>query len=639
MATVLRDQRVESLMVAITYASKHYYSGNPIMTDSEFDELIRQLRELDPENELLSTPGTGFNPKDITHLKKYEHLTTVGSLDKIKHEDVINGLTKDFSEYFVASLKLDGGSAVAYYENGILLRVLSRGDGTIGLDITRNILASGTVPTEISDRSIVAVRGEVVMTYDSFDVLGGSSPRNRAVGLSQSVHARDDELSHLRFIAYDIPVKKSGSVVIDKIADFNKLEELGFLVVPWQIYNGWMTFVSDAIEGEIDLSVWNRLPDVLENRFSRGTFRENVPVDGLVLTKPEYTNLRTNGYMVPSYESIAYKFLDESAITTVVDIEWNLTRTGRYVPVAIVEPVELAGATIQRVTMNNADFLQESMAGVGSKIEIVRSNMVIPMITHTLLPIQPDMPQYCPVCGILFTKHGPDLICANQNCSHKQEAIVRAILNHTVPDGIGEITITKIIETYDIQDLSDLKAFAYGITQETDFGPHYAGLILAMAETIRNLKLTPGKVMQLANIPQVGNKVRENIDTNINRADFMSMLILGMPAPHMAEQMNAPAYKNLCELWARVEAIVEFVGKDNVVSPETLTKPKMRVTITGALSIYRREFVELLNVEEVSISKAQVLIANSPSNSSKYRKAVERGIPIMTEDEFRAEYR
>lgn len=634
---------IQQLEQEIREASQAYYgSGKPIMSDDHFDGLVSRLRELDPDNELLKTPGTGFNPELVTHLRKYEHITTVGSLEKLKHQEVIEGRTEAFSDYFVASLKLDGGSAVAYYNEGVLHRVLTRGNGDIGLDITKNVLYGGTIPVIIKNKNIVAVRGEVLITQESFSQLGGKDPRNRANGLATSVHVGKDELKHLKFISYSILAKKKGSTVIDKISDLNALEEAGFLVVPWQLYNGWETFVDDAMNGDIDLSI----PGVLENilrtewRFARGSFRELIPVDGLVLTKLEYVLARDERYSIPVYPSIAYKFNDESATTKVLELDWTLTRTGRYVPVAVIEPVELEGAIIQRVTMNNMDFLQENMAGVGATIEIVRSNTVIPKIVGTHYPVQPDLPQYCPVCGIAFGKVGPDLACLNQACSHKQSSIITAILNYVLPDGLGQTTIDKIIEAFSLQDLAMLTDWIYIVNPERlyMFGDHYTELIMEMVEKVKNLKLTPGEVLQLANIPQVGKRVKEKIDANVTLEEFCQALRVRQPSSVWATYMNAPAFENLSKLWERIEAIVEFIGHDNLRKPLVVTDGKVKVTLTGALSMPRKQLVKLLGIEEVSIGKAEVLIADKPSNSEKYKKAIERNIPIMTEEEFRSQY-
>lgn len=639
------EKTIEELVDEIRRASKAYYAGASIVSDQHFDQLVEHLRQLDPAHKTLDEIGWGYNPDSDKHLKKFPHFTKIGSLDKIKHDDVIAGRTPDYFDYFIASLKLDGGSAIAYYDKGNLVRVLSRGNGLEGLDITKNVLVGKTIPTKIKDSRIVAIRGEIVITYKSFNTLKGSSPRNRAVGLSQSIHSSKDELEHLKFIAYDIPVRMKGTTIIDKISDLNRLEDLGFLVVPWQIYNGWINFVADASNGNIDLSNWSYLPSVLENRFSRGTFRENIPVDGLVLTRLDYVLVEVKEHVFPEYKSIAYKFHDESASTSVRRIEWTLSRTGRMIPVAIVEPVEISGATIKRVTLNNFQWLEELQAGIGADIEIVRSNMVIPMIVDVhQRSLDYNAPMFCPYCPHELKRVGVDLVCANMNCPYKQEVIVRAILTHVMPDGLGETTLDTLIKEFNLDELSELAKFRNEVMEEhlTIFGPHYTKLIMRMVCSLRDLKLTPGQILQLASIPQVGNKVREKIDTHVRFSYFRDALGRKKPGESWKQYMNAPAFENLNRLWSRVEAIVNFVGVENVIDPFIksipLTKPKIKVTITGGLSMPRKELVKELNVEEVPINQAEVLIADVSSSSSKYKKAMEREIPILTEEEFRDKY-
>jgi DNA ligase (NAD+) len=219
---------VQTLEGRIREAAQAYYDGTPILADAAFDWLITQLAALAPGHALLTTPGWGYQP-GTAPLTTGHHLVTMGSLTKVKYK---HEHTAPFcAGPVVASLKLDGGAACAIYWQGVLQRVLSRGNGTVGLDITQNLRHG--VPAVLKDPGIVAVRGEVLLTEAGLRAVGGTSPRNRAVGLSQSLYAKQDEVRHLRFVAYDLSVRTATCPVMNKEDDLHALTSQGFEVVPY----------------------------------------------------------------------------------------------------------------------------------------------------------------------------------------------------------------------------------------------------------------------------------------------------------------------------------------------------------------------------------------------------------------------
>jgi DNA ligase (NAD+) len=318
----------------------------------------------------------------------------MGSLPKVKYHQ---RHTAPFcAGPVVASLKLDGGAACAIYAHGVLQRVLSRGNGKIGLDITQNLRHG--VPASIPNHGIVAVRAEVLLTESRFQAVGGASPRNRAVGLSQSLYAKSNEVRHLRFVAYDLAVRTATCPVVDKQGDLDLLHSQGFEVVPyWTFPNG---------EAFLELGATSL------HRYEQG-----YPVDGMVVSAmaPKVQTL-PHGVAV-HYPSVAVKYPDVSAVTTVKDVCWQVTRTRRLVPVAVVEPVQLADAIVSRVTLHNVMWARERGIGIGASVAIVRSHMVIPRIVEVLVPAPVACPVTCPRCGQSVTVAGRDLVCLNTACA------------------------------------------------------------------------------------------------------------------------------------------------------------------------------------------------------------------------------
>ena len=645
----------ENLENRIKKASQAYYDGEPIMSDEEFDGLVEQLREIDPENELLKMSGTGYSPfpDNVTymdtdsmqvdlspeseekiknlqermlnnHLKKFTHDFHVGSLEKMKHEDHEKWIRGDF----VITPKMDGGSAVAYYKDGKLIRVLSRGDGNIGLDITRNILVGGTVPRFIKTRDVRAVRGEIILNYEDFKIIGGSHPRNRAVGLSQSVHVSDDELKYLKFVAYDIPIRTRRPVTT-KCGVMEYLGGLGFLTAPWKNCPSWEQF-------QRNIEIHQMLNYVIDGK--------KIPVDGLVLSSNGIRSSQENVL----FESIAYKFKSEVAETVVEDIEWNISRTGRLVPVLVVKEVHISGANISRVTANNVNWISEMGCGKGSRIEITRSNEVIPMVTRVIDPVNPTIPTACPECSMEMIEDHRDMVCPNPLCSSKIDSTLKRILYMFTPDGIGDSSIDQLFQIFHIKDLDSLKNFIKQATKRQigeHFGPSTTDKLSEMILHVGHRDLTIRDVMYVSNIPRVGHTSSKKLGDNVSIEDFGNAIrSLKVPDKWRNYVSTGPGFENLKNNWGKVVDVIRFYGIERIVKEDlAIHHPSVEVTvcITGKLSKPRKQLYEefrMSGVDEASIKSCDVLVCNEKSSSNKYRTAEKRGIPIMSEQDFRRNY-
>ncbi len=650
----------------IREASQAYYDGQPIISDDEFDDLVEQLRKIDPENELLKKSGTGYIPfppddvvygdtdsmlvpidtqvgknlsdfqnglLDANHLRKYNHKIHAGSLDKMKHSE-----SKKFTDDpFIVSLKLDGGSAVAYYTNGNLDIVLSRGDGNVGLNITKNIVAGGSIPTKLLLNKTIAVRGEILLTYEDFDKIGGTHPRNRAVGLSQSIHVSEDEVKYLKFFAYDIPLVNDNRVgtmeMYDKFITMRLLDALGFLVSPYEFYDDWDEFLKFIEQGWVGIQK--------ENTEFEGA---HLPVDGLVISeiKP------IDDPNINEYRSIAYKFESEVAKTVVKDIEWNISRTGRLVPVLVVREVHISGANISRVTANNVNWISEMGCGKGSKIEVTRSNEVIPMVTRVIDPVNPIIPTICPECNTELIKDHRDLLCPNPVCSSKIDSTLKRILYMFAPDGLGDSSIDQLFQIFHIKDLDSLKNFIKQTSRSQIgkyFGPSTTDKLSEMVLHVEHRDLTIRDVMYVSNIPRVGHTSSKKLGDNVSIEDFRDAIgSLKVPDKWRNYVSTGPGFENLRNNWGKIVDVVRFYGIERIVKEDPAIQysdVKVTVCITGKLSKPRKQLYEefkTFGVDEASIKSCDILVCNEKSTSNKYRTAEKRGIPIMSEQEFRGNY-
>lgn len=596
----------------LTRWSQNYYDGNPEVDDATFDYHLELLRKIDPNNQIITKTAHGYSPVSI-HLQKCAHTFVCGSLEKIKETD---GITWT-NESFIVTPKFDGGSVVAYYKAGKIDKILSRGNGYIGLDITRNVIHC--VPMTIQDHTITSVRGELLVSYEYAKETGASHPRNKAVGLSQSINSTQEELNELKIVFYDLPEYIGSPFDI-----LNKLNTNGFVIPFFKEFSNWSKFKEFAAQ-------YNKTEIKIPG------FDGIYPIDGLVLS-------------LPNKKSVAYKFTNEIAESTVLDISWQLSRTGRYVPVLDIEPTELSGATISRVTANNYEWLIDSGAGIGSTIDIIRSNEIIPTLVGVKFSTDNfNTPLACEICGGPLTRVNKDLMCQNVQCGGKTHATINGILSYYAPDGIGSTIINKIIDIFELNTINDLKNWTNEITEDElneFFGVVTAKNISLIANAIKNHKSTISDVLLVANIPSVNSSTIERMANEITSEEFITAVKGNKELIRSEKWMKCyPSYlqpKNLELLWFRLFEICELfdwsISDKQKVETKTI---QLKYALTGALSKTRDEIVKEFNqygYKFVDVKVADVLIAPGISSSAKYKTAVKRDIPILTEEQFRINY-
>lgn len=349
------------LELKIKQYANAYYSGIAEISDEEFDALVDELRRTNPDSEILNSVGWGMD-YEPTYGAKVEHkYQVIGSLDKVKE-------VEDIPDYAfpVLSAKLDGLSAVLYYNHGVLNKAVTRYKGTYGIDITNKILKVKNC-TVLKDPFTGSIRGELVISNTNWELLKKSkpkyeNPRNAVAGLINSKTV-SDALKYVSFVTYNILGYENLTTDINQGSVYKFLVDNGFDVAPHEYENPPYKFTNEKLKALYDK--WNSI----------------YPCDGLVIGDMNLTRNNNNAIM---YNQISYKFQAESKTTTVIGIEWSLTRTGKIMPVVLVEPTKLSGATVRRCTGNNAKFIQDNKITAGTKVIITRSNEVIPKILSVL---------------------------------------------------------------------------------------------------------------------------------------------------------------------------------------------------------------------------------------------------------------
>ena len=403
-------------------AQKYYEDGSSPLTDLEFDAKVDELRELDPDADVLSV-GWGYDINaDSTPGEKVAHrYVVVGSLDKCHNW---KELGPDFQwRSLAASLKLDGISIALYYKNGKLQQALTRGDGAIGIDITSKALKiePGLKQLKADKKFTGAVRGEIVMAFADFNAYAklhpeAKNPRNTTAGLINAKEVSDD-LKYLSIQVYTVIGDENND------AQFNRVNTMvSWLRAQFPAVAPYKTLKELKSTELLDTM------DALKDDWY-GTY----PADGIVLnqlgTSREGNNI--------AYIAKAFKFKAESKVTEVVDVEWSLSKTHYLIPRVHVAPVELSGTTVEYCTGFNAQYIRDNSIGSGAKVEITKSGEIIPYILRVVEPSTPAIPTKCPDCGTMLEWSGVHIQCPNSECSNAQRQDLSIWIESLAPvDGL-----------------------------------------------------------------------------------------------------------------------------------------------------------------------------------------------------------
>jgi DNA ligase (NAD+) len=358
--------KVNILIEKIKSAREAYYNLEPTMSDQEYDALLGELKSLEPTHK--ETTFVGAKVPDNTPWAKASHEIPMGSLNKINSKDEWIGWANKFgsSEYHM-SYKLDGSSMELIYENGLLKQCITRGDGSVGEDVTRNISRVINIPKQIDHKGKICIRGEILMPKEIFKIKYSSeyaNPRNTSAGIVRDFKAvASDKITDLKFIAYYGHPTESDTFE----SMFKELENYGF-EIPKLNY----VATSKDIINQFDLV--NRTRNELE-----------FEIDGCVITLNNIKEFEKHGYVSMRPEaSIAWKFDAAMAVSTVRDVRWTVGPTGRITPVAIIEPVNIGGVTITNVSLQNYGIFKELKLSENCRVLVSRRNDVIPYLHSNL---------------------------------------------------------------------------------------------------------------------------------------------------------------------------------------------------------------------------------------------------------------
>lgn len=606
---------MSELSERIVEYARQYYEGTPTISDAAFDALVDQLRKTEPNNPILDKVGWGYTVNNPL-LTEQRHWYDVAKFEnKVKDSSLIT-IPHDRGK---ASVKLDGGSVCCYYKNGKLAYAITRGDGITGYDVTDKF--KFMVPCDLSDASFTGmVRGEVVMQSSIFNskyAQNYESARNLAIGMIKRNSITLNELHDIDFVAYtvrgvsDIDIS-SKSLVYNWLLmnHFNKVDEL--TVTDWS---------DDGLR-------------VLIKSYTK------YLIDGIVITDELYDKLDDDTY-VPHSE-IAYKTASDTAVVTVEDVTWNLTRTGLLYPRVWFTPVKLSGATVRKATAFNADFVESEGIGKGAELVIRRSGEVIPDIVEVIKRATPELPTVCPECGSKLIR-ATHLQCTNPECSGQSlKSLIHWINVVAGIKGMGTTMIVDFLETFDISNIDELYSKRQYCIDNIDqiSGDATKQLLLEMLSMLVE-PIQFNEFMKACNLPMIGDSACDALipyrqlvlEDSINES--WTSKINDIPGVNITGKLSIQ--KNISRI-RRYATLITVMKIDSDPLTKPTNDPDKIITITGKLSVGRKQFVELIKPygwSEGPINKAKYLVTDNPdSGSSKCKNAKKLGVPIISELDF-----
>jgi len=618
---------INSLKQKIVSANSAYRSGNTIISDQEYDDLCDEL-----QNQLSEEEWTQFRSTLFETAGKVKHPYAMGSLAKFKYEEsetLCAWINEHVNNALNVSAKVDGISCRLHYENGKLVSATTRGDGFKGENITDKIFKVKQIPRAIDIWGTVDIRGELVILDDDFAGLDFANARNATAGIVGRKEVTDD-LKHITFVAYTIFGKK-----FTKKEQFEILERNGFFTA----WHKSFTVVELQVKTAKGFQNFNdELRDYVKQPLPYG-------IDGLVLSDDDYRN---EDVLIPENQ-IAFKVNESVAETTVIDVEWGSpSKNGRLSPVAILDPVEIAGTVVSRATLNNVDFIKKLGVKYGSRVLVSKQGEIIPAIVKIIEnPANSReivVPDVCPVCGHELSVDGVDLRCMNDECESKQLASVTAFIRKFEVKHSAK----KQLDNFGIKTIDDLVAFLPNQAYKSE-----VTLYNEINEKI--FGASPEKIFCAMNFKGLAEKQLAKIVDKYGIDNLLNLNFTEDERNKMLADLPAGIGDKLFDVfWESVSDAVSFTKKImadsryHYVASETSnavkkSESKGSICFTGALETMGRKEAQTL-AESVGfevkggVNKGltYLVIADPNSQSSKARKARELGTKLLNEKEFLA---
>ena len=643
-----KTKRIRELIGTLRAAGRAYYQeSREIMSNFEYDKLYDELVSLEKETGIVfaNSPTQNVGYEVVSALPKERHEKPMLSLNKTKSveelADWLGGQTG------LLSWKMDGLTIVLTYQNGTLVKAVTRGNGEIGEVITANAKAFVNVPLNISYQGELILRGEAIIRYSDFEKINEQiedvdakykNPRNLCSGSVRQLNSEITAQRHVHFYAFSL-VKADGiDFKNSRKEQFEWLKTQGFEVVEYH---------------EVTKET---LPETVK-MYSEAIAENDTPSDGLVLLYDDIAYGQSLGRTAKfPRDSIAFKWADEIQETKLLYIEWSASRTGLINPVAVFEPVELEGTTVSRASVHNISIMETLELGSGDRITVYKANMIIPQIADNLTRSGVrDIPEACPVCGgqteVRQLNDVKSLYCTNPDCQAKKIKSFSLLVSRDALniDGLSEATLEKFIAAgfiHSYADMFHLDRHKEAIVSMEGFGEKSYENLMAAVKKASHTNLV--RVVYGIGVAGIGlanakmlcrafgydfDKMRHATAEELTAVDGIGAVLADAWIAYFASEKNREAVDGL---------LAELTIENEAENTEADIFAGMTFVITGSVQHFasRKElqaFIEARGGKATSsvTAKTTYLINNDvTSNSSKNKKAKELGIPIISEQDF-----
>ena len=642
--------KIKNLVTILNNASNSYYnSGYAIMSDEEFDLLLKELKDLENKTGIVlsNSPTQHVGAKVTSKLEKIQHERPMLSLDKCHTVQELIDFAEEDECYL--SIKCDGLTTRLIYENGELVSAETRGDGETGQQVLFHVKQYVNVPTHIPVDGKYIIDGESVIFLSDFELINSTLPedkkfansRNLASGTLSNLDSNITKQRNMKFIAWRVI---EGDDIDGHFYRLRNAEDLGFTISPMR------TFTNKYNSKE-------QLDGMLHG-LRKYANQIGLPMDGIVMAKNSHIKAESMGRTSKFFRhSISYKFEDELYETKLTGVEFTIGKTGCLTPTATFKPVIIDGATVERASLTNLSIIKKLGLTNNCTVFVRKANCIIPQITRALQDGDSEIkiPNVCPICNgktaVIKDNESEVLICTNEKCKGKLLGKLKFFVSKPAAniDGLSESTLDFLINKGWVKTFKDIYHL-YNYQNEWEkcdgFGKKSVEKILSAIEKSRNIDLA--HFICSLSIPNIGLSAAKTIAKHFNDSykefmnsyfywhfDWTNLEDFGFI---MAESINSYLYDNF-------EEVNELANEMNFVIPE---KPSITdnpfngksICVTGKLNHFTRDSI---NEKIISLgaraassvtAKTDYLITNEASGSSKYKKAVELNIPIITEEEF-----
>lgn len=637
-------EEMQNLVKELNFHAEQYYKfDSPVISDGEYDKLYDRLVALEKETGFVlpDSPTRRVGDDVLKEFKQYRHTHKLYSLDKCQsYEELLawrarteKALGRKYD--MTAEYKFDGLTINLTYENGALVSAATRGNGLVGEDVTSQVKTIKNVPLTIEYKNHVEIQGEGIMRLSVLEKYNRThdeplkNARNGAAGAIRNLNPKVTAERRLDVMCYNVYGPR-----FDTQAEMQEfLKEQGFET------GDYFRIVKTDSDAE-------KCVEELEKK--RPTL--DFLIDGIVfkINEVELRDILGETEKFPKW-AVAYKFKADEATTVLRDVIWQVSRTGKLNPLAVLDPVELAGVTVKRATLNNfADYEKKGLK-IGSRVFIRRSNDVIPEIlgiaSHTSESREIEKPKFCPYCGAPVEEKGVFLYCTNNETCAPQ--IVQKLTHFAEKgamdiEGFSDKTAELLLNELKVRDFSDIyKLRKEDLTGLEGFGDLKAGNLIASIEKSKNVGLSD--FLYALGIKNIGKKAAKQLETRFKTLN--GVMNAGFEELTAIDDFGEVMAKSVVEYFSD-EAKRQEIDKLTALGINVKSAEKkegvfsgINAVLTGSLSGYKRSEAEKLIVERggecsSSVSKAVNLVIAGEEAGSKLEKAKKLGIKIIGEDEF-----